>query len=612
MRDLSAAIRNQPPAEHANDWDPMHMPGSVQAYGALLVAHAQTRQVTYASENLRTLLGIDVAQLIDRSYLTLFTDESEWAFVEARVSPNTILFPNPLRLTHAGRAFDAVFHAQDGYHLIELEPIDIGGQSYADMADNAAVELFNPGTVEELYQRAVRVIRQVTGFDRVMLYRFDARYNGQVLAESVRDGMGSFLGLYFPSTDIGARARDLYLKNFTRYIPDVAAQVVPMTGRPGASQVDMTFTNLRSVFPCHTTYLKNMGVLASMSFSINIDNKLWGLFACHHYAPRLVSYERRVVCEQAAMMFIYKLNMLSCAAARLARRQDDVGRIGQDMAVGAALTRRISALDSAWADAAEQEVARPLVARALAAIQEETSWLLAPAQSSPRASAEEPGVTKRQQLLLDLVEADSAAIVRHGQVYRIGDAPPEMAVFAISSMFGRELPDLHAPNLPVFATDCMSSMVPVTEAVKDRAAGLLAVSLSDTEPAYLLWFRREQIVHATWAGNQEDEAKSGGASSANPRASFAAWKNDIRNLSRPWLVEDVEVAASLLEVVRNAEGSPSRPLSVQAAVAWPPTLGKLPWPTAVAPGVASAVAAVDPLRATAPAPRQRVIRVGHL
>jgi light-regulated signal transduction histidine kinase (bacteriophytochrome) len=317
MRDLRAAIRNQPPAEHQYDWDPLHTPGSIQPYGVLLVADPETRHVRFASENAGSMLGIPAEELIDRSYLTLCDSERDRRMLKDSVGPDTILFPNPIRIAIKGKPFDAVFHAHGGTHLIEIEPASPDDTSYSQMADRAVEELFDPGSVDELYQRAVRVVREVTGFDRVMLYRFDARYNGQVLAESSREGIGSFLGLFFPSSDIGARARELYLKNFTRYIPDIGAAPVGLVGKQpggvaatGAHSVDMTFCNLRSVVPCHITYLKNIGVKASMSFSINVDNRLWGLFACHHYAPRRVTYDQRVVCEQAAMMFIFKLNSL--------------------------------------------------------------------------------------------------------------------------------------------------------------------------------------------------------------------------------------------------------------------------------------------------------------
>jgi light-regulated signal transduction histidine kinase (bacteriophytochrome) len=209
--------------------------------------------------------------------------------------------------------------------------------------------------------------------------------------------------------------------------------------------------------------------------------------------------------------------------------------------------------------------------------------------------------------LLDLVEADSAAVVRHGHIYRIGEAPSDMAIYAIASMFGRELPDLGHGNLPVFATDNLSSMVPAAEEIKDRAAGILAVSLAEDVAAYLLWFRREQIVHATWAGNPSADAISPESGEFNPRASFMAWQQDIRNLSRPWVIEDVEIAYDLANLVRAAtSGAAPRESALRPAVA--------AW-QAPAPAAAPAPQAVSMARQVAAsgghAPR-RVIRVGQV
>jgi hypothetical protein len=149
----------------------------------------------------------------------------------------------------------------------------------------------------------------------------------------------------------------------------------------------------------------------------------------------------------------------------------------------------------------------------------------------------------------------------------------------------------------------LSGFAPVAVEIKDSAAGLLAASLSDDVPAYLIWFRREQIVHATWAGNPEDEAMSGGAEGFNPRASFAAWKADIRNLSRPWVLEDVEAAYELIGLIRRAEGAaPLRDIP-----SLPPTQAAM-WqaPRPAAPMPASLVAHGST------ASSRRVIRVGQL
>jgi len=613
MRDLSAALRNQPPAEHAYDWDPLHMPGLVQSYGVLIVADKNTRQVHFVSENALEVLGIPASDIMDRSYLALCEQERERRAMKDAITPDGILFPNPMRVTLKGRAFDAVVHSHAGFHFIEMEAVAPDDAPYADMAEAAVEDLHDPGSIDDLYQRAVRVVRRVTGFDRVMLYRFDARYNGQVLAESAQDGIGSFLGLFFPSGDISGRARELYLKNFTRYIPDIGAPSHRMLGPQGsaAPDVDMTHSNLRSVAPCHIGYLRNMGVKASMSFSINVDNRLWGLFACHHYAPRRVSYEQRVVCEQTAMMFIYKLTGLTSVAARMAQRSADAAQIVRGLQIGAALTRRIAAMDGSWSEPDDEAAARPILMRALAAIQAETNWLLTPEPPfrTEASTADHIDVTPAQRILLDLVEADSAAVVRHGQVRRIGDAPSEMAVFAIASMFGRELPDLQKSGLPVFATDNLSGMAPVAASVKDRAAGVLAVALSDETPAYLMWFRREQIVHAAWAGNPGDEAQNASSSATNPRASFAAWKADIRDLSKTWVLEDIEIAFELMSAIRAADGAPlskaNLPLSTTAR-----TWASVPTPTRAA-DLRQEPASL--ILASAPAQHgRRVIRVGQL
>jgi light-regulated signal transduction histidine kinase (bacteriophytochrome) len=562
MQDLSAALRNQPPARHEYDWDPIHMPGAVQSYGALIVADPVSRRIEVASENLASLFGIDAAGALDRSWSLLFDRESERAEAEAAIRPDTILFPNPMRVTIGGHPANAVFHAHAGKLFIEIEPHDDGPDDYDALFNKATEELFDPGSVEALCQRAVEVVRRTTGFDRVMLYRFDPRCNGQVIAESRRDGVDTFLGMFFPSADIPARMRELYLTNFTRYIPDMGApshRLLAVAGAGGRSpQVDMTYANLRSVMPCHIGYLQAMGVQASMSFSINVDNKLWGLFACHHYAPRPVSYDRRVVCEQSAMMFIYKLVTMTSSAARLKLRRDGLARLRAGLTVGGSLARRIAAVRADYGADAAGDAAAAMVQRALAAVQEEICWLVPP-DAADKAGPGSGAVTAAQKLLLDLVEADSAAVVRSGQVYRIGDAPGELTIYAISALLGRELPDIRAAEPHAFATDSLAAIVPAAEEIKDRAAGVLVVPLAFDRPDYLLWFRRELIVQATWAGNPSDLRADPTPDGRNPRASFAAWKRDIRNLSRAWEIEDVQVADELAAAVRSMEGARGKP-----------------------------------------------------
>jgi hypothetical protein len=202
MLDLRAALQNQPPAEHEYDWAPIHMPGSVQSYGVLLVVEPRSRRVQFVSENCTDMLGLKPADILDKPYPNLCDDEQERKFLKERIAAETILFPNPIRLTIQGRAFDAVFHNEGDTHLIEIEPAGGENVSYAELSLKTTAELYDPPTVEDLQQRAVRMIRDVTGFDRVMLYRFDSRYNGQVIAR----GSAPSSACSFPQA-ISARGR---------------------------------------------------------------------------------------------------------------------------------------------------------------------------------------------------------------------------------------------------------------------------------------------------------------------------------------------------------------------------------------------------------------------
>ena len=554
MRDLASAIRNQPPAEHDYDWDALHMPGAVQSYGVLVVADPESRRIEAVSENLASLFGIAPEQVLDRPFPSLFAHEHERRDAEAAIRPETILFPNPMQVTLGGTPCHAVYHTHAGKLLIEIEPIGADAGDYDAMSGSATQALHDPTSVEELCRRAVDVVRQTTGFDRVLLYRFDPRFNGQVIAESKREGVDSFLGLFFPSGDIPARQREMYLTNFTRYLPELGAASHRMVGTGGrAPQIDMSYANLRSIMPCHVGYLQAMGVQASMSFSINVDGRLWGLFACHHHAPRPISYDRRVVCEQSAMMFIFKLVSMSSTAARLAKRREGLARLRGGLSVGASLARRIAAARADFAGGPEAESAAAMVQRALAAVQAEVCWLVPPEEGARPASGDAMP-SAAQKILLDLVEADSAAVVRGGQIHRIGDAPGEMTIYAIASLFGRELPDIRLEQPRAFATDSLAAVVPAAAEVKDRAAGVLAVSLSAERPDYLLWFRRELVVQATWAGNPSDLATEPTVDGRNPRSSFARWQRDIHNLSRAWEIEDVQVADELAGAIRALEG----------------------------------------------------------
>jgi chemotaxis family two-component system sensor kinase Cph1 len=384
------------------------------------------------------------------------------------------------------------------------------GRADLDQLNEAAIcGMMIPDNLEALMAAGPAAIRGVTNFDRVMLYRFDEGYRGQVVGEARETGVDSFLGLFFPESDIGPPARRLYEENFCRYIPSISGATYrmmpaenPLTGKP----LDMSHATLRGVAPCHTEYLSNMGVAASMSYSIVSGGKLWGLFACHHYQAARLSYVQRLVCEQIAMMFAAKLEEVINPAAvqeEMERRRDAVLRYSP--------VCRKDPLRHDWTPSEEAD-------------------------------------------LLSLVEADGAAIYVDGQVGQVGVCPE----FAQLHAFIRDEPDkffrlLHMyDDSGLFYSNSIASILPFGQSMCEKGSGMLAVPLSRGKGKYLMWFRPELVVKATWGGNPLLAHGADPNAAFSPRKSFAAWKEDIRNRAAPWSAIQIANAAALRDYVISA------------------------------------------------------------
>jgi light-regulated signal transduction histidine kinase (bacteriophytochrome) len=180
-----------------------------------------------------------------------------------------------------------------------------GGQplNFAQQLDNALRELFPSYSLQSLCDEAARIYREITGYDRVMIYRFDEDGHGELFSEQRRHDLEAFLGNHYPASDIPQIARRLYERNRVRVLVDIGYTPVPIdplvspaTGR----ELDMSLCVLRSTSPIHVQYLRNMGVAATLVASIMVGGRLWGLVSCHHYVPRAASFAVRAVCELLA------------------------------------------------------------------------------------------------------------------------------------------------------------------------------------------------------------------------------------------------------------------------------------------------------------------------
>jgi chemotaxis family two-component system sensor kinase Cph1 len=492
----------------------LRTPGEIQGFGIMLSLHPSTLRVLSASENVGSELGIAHASILGCPLREIIEDDDVVAQIRHCLGDDAPVFENPMLVTVRGRRFDLIMHAADGLIIAELEKLAPGAPTRTDMdrlSDTAIMGMMVPDTLEDLLEAGAAGIRAATDFDRVLLYKFDDAYRGQVVAEARRPGVESFMGLFFPENDIGGPARQLYTENFCRYIPQIGAptsRVLPAENPLTTKPLNMSQAVLRAVAPCHIAYLSNMGVTASMSFSIVSEGRLWGLFACHHYSPSQLSYTQRLVCEQIAMMFVAKLSELVNPAAM------------------------------------EEE----MQARCEALLQSSPLCKPNPLQQEWTAEAE--------QAALSMVNAEGAAIYINGQVGEIGNCPDlaDLHAFIDSKPeeFDRMLRMYDEDGL--FYTSSIASVLPFGDRMREKGSGVMVIPLSRTQREFLLWFRPELVVKATWAGNPSETKVKDLNARFSPRTSFAAWKEDIRDRSEPWTKLDTANAVALRDKVLNLAG----------------------------------------------------------
>jgi light-regulated signal transduction histidine kinase (bacteriophytochrome)/ActR/RegA family two-component response regulator len=477
--------------------EPIHIPGAIQPHGLLLVCNDADLVITQVATNVSAHLGKTPQAVLGRKVTELFDVASARNLTSAarELSLRTV---SPLRVETAdGRAFEVVLHRPlngAGLLVVELEPTSrtSGGGPGFDPRLRAAILRLQSATDESSLTRiAAEEVRSLTGFDRVMIYRFDAQWNGSVIAEAKIDGIDSFFGQHYPASDIPAQARRLYELNWLRLIADARYTPAPMVALEAGPPLDMSHAVLRSVSPIHLEYLANMGVRASMSISLMRNGQLAGLIACHHYSgPRLVPFAIRETCEYLGQALSWQGNVLRGAA--IANQQRHVQEH-------------------------EAEIIRAVAEKA-----ELLDGLGAPA-------------------LTTFANASGAAIILVEGIRRVGSAPGDEQLAVIVEYLSSHQKD-------VFETDKLADHIPAAADWTDIASGLLAVAISREVGEYLLWFRPSTERVINWGGNPDHTkltTSAGHPDRLSPRGSFAVWSETVRGRSLPWQPWEVEGASSL-------------------------------------------------------------------
>lgn len=487
----------------------IHVLTQVQSHGILLVLQEPNLTILQASQNTTTAFGMPVEQVLGKT-LDDILDAFQVDRFRMGLSYENLDLINPTKVwvRRTGddyTVFDAIFHrSADGFLILELEPAqtheNIPFLSFYHLARASINQLESTSKMQDFCQIIVQEVRNVTGFDRVMLYKFDEDGHGEVVAEDKLDEMESYLGLHYPESDIPQPARKMFLSNWIRVIPDAHAQPVELHPQqnPITNQAtDLTLSILRSAYSCHLEYLHNMGVGASLTISLMKDQKLWGLIACHHRTPKLVPYELRKACEFLGRVIF----------AELSTREE-----AEDYNYRVKLSQVQSSL--------------------IEHMSQDDNFI--------------DGLTQHEPSLLDLADATGAAICFGGRWTTIGRTPPEEELNYLLQWLAKTVEGevFHTDSLPLIYSDA--------ERFKEVASGLLAIPISGR--SYVLWFRPEVIQTVNWGGdpNHAYELKQLGTDTKLcPRKSFELWKETVRLKSLPWKPVEIKATLELRKAIVN-------------------------------------------------------------
>ncbi|MEL6979409.1 MAG: HWE histidine kinase domain-containing protein [Pseudomonadota bacterium] len=481
--------------------EPAHAPGAVQTVGALIACEAATGVIDHVSANIEDHLGVRPEALLGRTMRDALGSSCWHALRNAAALPGFADRREAAGALEGARPLD-IYASQSGdRYVIELEPSAISPIPAATVLREVAAlqeKILGLTGETELFRSALRLLKAASGYDRVLAYRFDEAFNGEVIAEARKARVESFDGMRFPHWDIPPQARALMHKVPIRFIADIDAQPAPILALDAASEpLDITYAQIRGVSPVHLQYLRNMGVRATMTFSIVVNERLWGVIAFHHEQPRTPSQHLRRIGELL-------LPVLETALT-LARREDEIR-----------LLRRASRV--------REEFERSL-------------------RLAPDLASLETIVGALAPQLIEAFQADGLSVWERGAHSVHGATPPD-------SLMDRIAAAVLAENAEIFAVENLGQRFNLSHNEIGEFGGALCVAAPDGRVITL--YRRAKERAVAWAGAPEKTVELvDGMARLSPRGSFARYQETVRGVSEPWLPRDVELARQLSNKLVN-------------------------------------------------------------
>ncbi|HBB34963.1 MAG TPA: hybrid sensor histidine kinase/response regulator [Cyanobacteria bacterium UBA8803] len=484
------------------DREAIHIPGSIQPHGVLLVLQAPQLKILQVSKNTDQFFGIPAESLINQDISTLVPTSEREVLAHCISHSNSEIF-NPIKLSIISQdkyiLFNGTIHSNNGIFILEIEPIVPQKlsleTSFFNLLKASLLKINRAANFHEATELIVKEVRQITGYDRAMIYRFEPDGSGVIIAEDKQAELESYLDLHYPASDIPKQARKLYYENWLRLIVDMNYQPVeiiptnnPLTNAP----LDLSFSVLRSVSPLHVEYSQNMGVAASMCISLINERRLWGMIVCHHSSPKYIDYETRNYCELLGQLMSVQLVKQQEQEAEVYRKQIGIiqQKLKNELSLNSNFIRKV--------------------------------------------------LEHNSQSLLELIKANGAVVALGEDLTLLGQTPSREAVHDLLHW----LVNYHREN--VFFTNSLSQLYPQAQEFQDTASGLLAISIFVNQTFYsILWFRPEVIHTVHWGGNPNKPVlvNNDGSLRLSPRRSFELWKETVRDKSLPW--QQVEIDAAL-------------------------------------------------------------------
>lgn len=500
------AIRNIVSKDNINitncEHEPIHIPGSIQPFGFLLGLTGTDHLIRYCSENCEGLFGAGPSGILGQP-ISWFLPQADldafWQYFRMKSSEHV----RPFVFVIQNRSYHATAYEAGEVLVLELEQLIEEKIELPDIylhTKRFSYHTQRADNMQRLCQDIAEETRKLTGFDRVMVYRFDKDHNGEVFAECRQEGLEPFLHLHYPSSDIPAQARELYLRNQVRLIADVNYTPSPLWAWDAdgttAKQLDLSLSFLRSVSPMHVQYLKNMGVAASFSVSIIYHGKLWGLLACHHYSgPKHIPYYTRLAAHLQGIFL---------------SSQIDVRLVADEFEI-------VKKTETKLDDIREQ------MARHGSSVENENTL----------------------GLLKDLINADGFFICYKNRLHKSGTLPSDEQIHSLYHW-------LQNKSGTGFKTSYLAKEYEGAKAISNSIAGVLYLSLGRTSGNGVVWTRGEVEKTVSWGGNPNKAVQVNAETNVlTPRNSFEIWKETVQFQSLEWKKAETNAASVICSAIQH-------------------------------------------------------------